>query len=260
MPGDGRCRSECDISPAESPASSINSRRPVSLGWFAGDVAHAGRDLDHRPLVRAAGTATRARPTAMPSASNTSGTTPTAPGDRTMSRRNGSPSGCLEVGRRPDVPSTRSPGGTRRVSPRRRKLPAAWRQAGPSMLRRIGRVAAASQPAAWRQRQRAISSRNSGCGRSGRLLNSGWACVADPERVVGQLDELDEPLVGRRAAAPQAGRLELGPVLRVELVAVTVTFARRPARRRPRPPGCRARARRSTRRGASCRPCRSTSR
>ena len=47
---------------------------------------------------------------------------------------------------------------------------------------------------------------------------------ADPERVVAQLDELDEAAVGRFAAAHEVGALELGPVVGVELVAVTVAL------------------------------------
>ena len=52
------------------------------------------------------------------------------------------------------------------------------------------------------------SSRNSGCGRSGRLLNSGWAWVPTQNGWPGELDELDQPAVGRDARAAQPGLLE----------------------------------------------------
>src|SRR5690606_26146377 len=47
----------------------------------------------------------------------------------------------------------------------------------------------------------------------------------DPERVIAQFDELDEALVGRRAAAHEPGLLEPRPELRIELVTVAVTLA-----------------------------------
>ncbi len=47
---------------------------------------------------------------------------------------------------------------------------------------------------------------------------------ADPERVAAQLDELDQPIVGRGARAPELGLVEARPVARVELVAVTVAL------------------------------------
>ena len=45
----------------------------------------------------------------------------------------------------------------------------------------------------------------------GAALELGVGLRADPERVVGELDELDQPPVGRRAAAAQPGRLEARP-------------------------------------------------
>ena len=187
------------------------------LGRLAGDVAHAGRDLEDRPFVRRAVLRDEDAPTALPSASKTSGTTATAPGERTMSRSNRSPSGASN-----SATTTRQtwPWWTSR-SPRRRKL-GRW----------LGdrRAAAVSSDlhgrrSARRARAAPISSRNSGCGRSGRLLNSGWACVPTQNGWSAQLDELDQPAVGRRAAADEAGRLEAGPVVRVELVAVAVALA-----------------------------------
>ena len=59
----------------------------------------------------------------------------------------------------------------------------------------------------------------------GAALELGMGLRAHPERMAGQLDELDEPVVGRRARAPQPGALELGPVLLVELVAVPMALA-----------------------------------
>src|SRR5689334_9193351 len=38
----------------------------------------------------------------------------------------------------------------------------------------------------------------------------GMALRAHPERMAGELDELDQPLVGRRARTPQTGGLQTG--------------------------------------------------
>ena len=59
---------------------------------------------------------------------------------------------------------------------------------------------------------------------------------AHPERVAGQLDELDQPVVGRGPRAHQAGLLQPGPVAGVDLVAVAVALVDRLGRRRARPP------------------------
>ena len=46
---------------------------------------------------------------------------------------------------------------------------------------------------------------NSGCGRSGRLLNSGWNWLATNHGWSCELDDLDEPAVGRLAGQDHAG-------------------------------------------------------
>ena len=75
-----------------------------------------------------------------------------------------------------------------------------------------------------RSRAARTNAANSGCGRSGRLLNSGCACVATKNGCTSrrELHELDEPVVGRRARADEPGLLEPAAVAVVHLVAVTV--------------------------------------
>ena len=84
------------------------------------------------------------------------------------------------------------------------------------------------------------NSRNSGCGRVGRLLNSGWNCDGAEPGVLGQLDDLDEAPVGRAAADDAARRSSsCSRSRRVDLVAVAVALVdRRPGRRRPRARAC----------------------
>src|SRR3546814_13168471 len=55
-------------------------------------------------------------------------------------------------------------------------------------------------------------------------LELGVGLGADPERVVGQHDELDEAPAGRRAGAADARVFVAGPVAGVELVAVAVAL------------------------------------
>ena len=95
----------------------------------------------------------------------------------------------------------------------------------------------------------------------GPALELGVGLRADPVRVVGELDELDQAPVGRRArSSTKPAVLEAGAVVRVELVAVAVALADDRLAVGLGHLGARRRARRSRRRGASCRPCRSTSR
>ena len=75
-------------------------------------------------------------------------------------------------------------------------------------------------------------------------------------RVRRELDELDEPAVGRGAAAAQPDVLEPRAVPRVELVAVAVPLGDVARCRRASRSGCPPRASRGRRRAASCRPCR----
>ena len=185
------------------------------LGRLTGDVAHPGRDLHDLPFVGRPVLPTSTTD-GLPSASNTSGTTATAPGDRTMSRWNGSPSGLSK-----SATTTRQtwPWWTSRSPSRRKPSP---RDAGSVDVSGDDGVAAALGAELERgadelaeQRMRAV----------GPALELGVGLGADPERVVGELDELDQPAVGRRAAADEPVRLEAGPVVGVELVAVTVPLA-----------------------------------
>ena len=199
-PGDGSGRVSSSSRRALRPTSSTSSRRPHLVGGLA-RRRRACRPGSRSPrVVRRRGTATTSTTDGLPSASNSSGTTPTAPGERTMSRRNVDPSGPRT--RRPPR-SRRAPGGRAglRRRPERRRRRSRRRSTSPARL-------GTGEPARGRGDDRAsaaaISSRNSGCGRSGRLLNSGWACVPTQYGWSAQLDELDEAVVGRRARAHEA--------------------------------------------------------
>ena len=87
------CRAGATSSAAASPASSTSSRRTGHLGRLAGDVAHPGRDLDHVALVRRAVLADQHHRRQALRRRTRAARPPTAPGDRTMSRRNRSPLG-----------------------------------------------------------------------------------------------------------------------------------------------------------------------
>ncbi len=65
---------------------------------------------------------------------------------------------------------------------------------------------------------------NSGCGRSGRDLNSGWNWLATNHGWSLQLDDLDQPAVGRLAGQHHAGRLERLAVAVVDLEAVAMAL------------------------------------
>ena len=69
-----------------------------------------------------------------------------------------------------------------------------------------------------------MNSRKSGCGRVGRLLNSGWNCEAQNHGWSRQLHDLDQAAVGRAAADHEAGRLDLVAQRGVDLVAVAVAL------------------------------------
>ena len=102
------------------------------------------------------------------------------------------------------------------------------------------------------------NSRNSGAGRSGRDLNSGWYCEATKNgcSVGGQLDRLDQPLVRAGARADQPGRLEAPAQVVVDLVAVAVALVDDRLARTARGCGSRRAASPGRRPAASCRPCR----
>ena len=80
-----------------------------------------------------------------------------------------------------------------------------------------------SRPSA-RTRAAPTSSRNSGWGSVGPALELGMGLGADPEGVAGQLDELDQPVVGRGPRAHQADLLEPAAEAGVHLVAVAVAL------------------------------------
>ena len=119
-----------------------------------------------------------------------------------------------------------------------------------SMSMRRGR-----RPSA-RARAAASSSRNSGWGRSGRLLNSGWAWVPTQKGWSGSSTNSTSTPVGRDARAdagrpPRARRGSGGSPRSGGGGARTPRWCRR-----PRPPGTRDRAGRRRSRAAWCRPCR----
>ena len=161
------------------------------LGRLAVHVALAGRHSSSSPS-----TAARYWRTISTVPSAVSGTTTTAPGMvhdvplELLAVR------ALEVGPRP-------PGSASRGRPRSRR--AYGTPARPSTSSSRG-----ARPSA---RCRAAPTRpaNSGWGLSGPALELRVGLGADPEGVAGQLDELDQPVVGRGARADQAGALRAGP-------------------------------------------------
>ena len=104
--------------------------------------------------------------------------------------------------RRPARGSRRRRSRPRRAARRAGASPSATRDpAGPRAV-----VSARRSPAA-RSSAAAMKSRNSGAGRSGRDLNSGWNCEADEERVIVELDHLHQALVGRGAGHASGPRV-----------------------------------------------------
>ena len=107
-----------------------------------------------------------------------------------------------------------------RTRPRRRTLASS----APADSTSVSSVAGPSPRSAARRAAAPTNSRNSGSGRVGRELNSGWNCEATKNGMVGQLDDLDQALVGRGAARDQALVLEPAAQLVVDLVAVAVAL------------------------------------
>ena len=91
---------------------------------------------------------------------------------------------------------------------------------------------------AWRWAA-ATNSRNSGAGRSGRDLNSGWNCEATKNGWSAQLDDLDQALVGRRAGDDEPRRLEALAQRDRDLIAVAVALVDDRLAVAARGPGCR---------------------
>ena len=89
----------------------------------------------------------------------------------------------------------------------------------------------------------------------GAALELGVELRGDEAGVVGQLDDLDQPAVGRRAADDEPGRLELRPQVVVDLEAVAVTLEDHLLAVRRRRPWCRPPGAPRWRPGAWCRPC-----
>ena len=113
------------------------------------------------------------------------------------------------------------------VSRSRRRSAVGWRASRGETVRGDRRRALVRRARRLAERASAAptNSRNSGAGRSGRDLNSGWNCEATKNGCRRrQLDRLDEPLVRRGARADQAGRLEPAAQLVVDLVAVAVAL------------------------------------
>ena len=98
-------------------------------------------------------------------------------------------------------------------------------------IARAGRSSVASPtrpPSPRRPRARlsaaATNSRKSGAGRVGRDLNSGWNCERDEPRMIGELDDLDEPPLLEGAADHEPCIDERLAVGVVDLVAVAVAL------------------------------------
>ena len=200
--------------PAPAGRSPRSARRRRRRACRPGSRGRTGR--------AAGGTGETSTTDGLPSASNSSGTTPTAPGRADDVAVERLAVGRLEVGDRhvPDVTLVDSPlaevpkpGGGGLTPTTRRHLPSSTTtDAGLGASRHAER--GADQLAEQRM------------GRSGRLLNSGWACVPTQNGWSGELDELDQAPSGDMPAAAQAGGLRAAAsVLRVQLVAVAVTLA-----------------------------------
>ena len=157
-------------SPARRPTSSASSRRGVASAVLAVDVAHPGRDLEHLAVERRAGTGARgprpgcrrrrraARPRPRPAAHDVALERSSRRGPRT-SPTDHAPDVALVDSRSPSCRNP--PAHAERARRGSGTSPAGAATFGP-------RPAPSAAP---------TNSRNSGCGRSGRLLNSGWACV-----------------------------------------------------------------------------------
>ena len=198
-PATGRSRSAASSRPAASPASSTSSRRPVSSVGSPVDVAHPGRDLDDRPLVRRPVLRDEDHRRVALGVEDERHDGRPRPASGRCRARSASPSGASK-----SATTTRQtwPWWTSR-SPRRRNAghasDAASLDAGCDRRRPRRACGAAAR------RRRAVPGRRrsargtAGAARSGRLLNSGWACVPTQNGWSAQLDELDQPPVGRRA-------------------------------------------------------------
>src|SRR5665213_1095118 len=199
---------------AAKPTSSASSRLAVSskgspstshvpAGISSSHRSTAGRYWRHSTTVRASVTATTA----------------TAPGWRTMSRSKGTPSGSRNVARC-----------TRMNQPR-------WTVSSPRGVK-TGRSVPGASPASAdgtdvdQVRVPALGPGQSGAdqlpeqrvGLVGAALELGMGLGPDPERVARQLDELDQPAVGRDAGTDQTGCFEMPAVAGIHLVAVAVAL------------------------------------
>ena len=154
--------------PAARPHSSASSRRAVSAG-SSPSTSRIPAGISSSSRSRAGRYWRTSTTTGLPSASNRSGTTPTAPGERTMSRSNGSPSGSSNdaTATRPDVAGVD-------LALVEEAEPAAHASSstGSGTSKGMRGTFDSRRPS-----EAPTSSRNSGWARSGRLLNSGWACV-----------------------------------------------------------------------------------
>src|SRR5438270_5765113 len=135
--------------------------------------------------------------------SSSTGTIETAPGWCTRSRWNVDPSGASNV---PTATEIRVPVWT--------DLSASLRNGVNLQQARLATLGPGEGGAHQFPEQR--------MGTVGAAPELGVGLGADPERVARQLDELDQPVVGRRSRAAQAGLLQASAVAGVELVAVPV--------------------------------------
>ena len=115
-------------------------------------------------------------------------------------------------GSRTGAPSAGPPPAARRRSSRAHPPSGACSRAEP---RGGARACSAAAP---------MNSRNSGCGRVGPALELGVELRGAEPRVVRQLDDLDQPPVGRAAADHEPGRLDVVAQRGVDLVAVAVAL------------------------------------
>ena len=229
MPADGgtragaRARRPGSRPPRPAPAAA------VSAGGLTLDVAHARRDLEQISVEGGAVLVAPARSTALPSASKSSGTTATAPGDarrraRSAHRRAPRTSAATsdQIPQRWMVRSPRRRNPTRGVTPRSCRRARRTVGTGRHGVTERQEVRVASLAARQRGADELAEER---VGPVGTALELGVGLRADPERVLGQLDELDQPAVrGQCREQHEAAVLEAAAVGGVELVAVAVAL------------------------------------
>ena len=223
-----RSTSTCQVS-AASPTSSASSRWAASSVVLAVDVQQAGRRLD-QPVPDGVPVLPDERD---PARASSSAMMPTAPGCRRYSRCSVAPSGAVmsSWSERGEVPGAQHPLGGHRPGGRRRSAQLGRGPSSARVLVQLTRLCGLldRQPGGEPAVQRRLDQPDEQRVRHGRPRLQLRVRLGGHEvrvHLVGQLDELDQLRVRRRAADHQAGLLQLAAVGVVDLVAVPVPLAR----------------------------------